>query len=318
MSVVAITGCSGYIGMRLMQSMDDDASISSIVGVDIKPPARHFKKLDFHSMEIRNPELANLFIEKGVKKVIHLAFILNTIHDEALMHSINVGGTMNAMAAAVACHARHLVVASSTTVFLVPCAAPRWSREDASPDSRSALTYVKDKLTVELLVRDFKEAHPGIKVAVVRPSIVYGPNVNNYISRYFTRMPVILTVGSERPDMQFVHEDDVAEVFREVVRQEAEGYFHAVGADIVNLTHVARMYGKRVVGLPAWVVFPLVDLLWKIRFPLIEGPSAALDGIRYPWVVSGEQTRHVLGLGQRRSGEEVVRCMLDGRHSAKS
>ena len=118
--------------------------------------------------------------------------------------------------------------------------------------------------------------------------------------------------------MHFVHEDDVAEVFREVVRQEAEGYFHAVGADTVNLAQVARMYGKRLVGLPAWVVFPLIDLLWKIRFPLIEGPSAALDGIRYPWVVSGEQTRQVLGLGQRRSGEEVVRCMLDGRNSAKS
>jgi UDP-glucose 4-epimerase len=318
MSVVAITGCSGYIGMRLMQSMDDDDSISSIIGVDVKPPARHFKKLDFHSMEIRNPELANLFIEKGVNKVIHLAFILNTIHDEALMHAINVGGAKNAMAAAVACHARHLVVASSTTVFLNPSAAPRWSREDAPPDSRSALTYIKDKLAVELLVRNFKEAHPGIKVAVVRPSIVYGPNVNNYISRYFTRMPVILTVGRERPDMQFVHEDDVAEVFREVVRQEAEGYFHAVGADTVNLAHVARMYGKRIVGLPEWVVFPLVDLLWKIHFPLIEGPSAALDGIRYPWVVSGEQTRQVLGLGQRRSGEEVVRCMLDGHNSAKS
>ena len=69
------------------------------------------------------------------------------------------------------------------------------------------------------------------------------------------------------------------------------------------------MYGKRIVGLPEWVVFPLVDLLWKIHFPLNEGPSAALDGIRYPWVVLGEQTHKVLGLGQRRSGEEVVRCM---------
>ena len=300
-----------------MQSMDNDAGISSIIGVDVKPPASHFKKLDFHSMEIRNPELVNLFIKKEVKKVIHLAFILNTIYGEVLMHAVNVGGTMNAMATAVACHARHLVVASSTTVFLIPCASPRWSREDASPDSRSALTYVKDKIAVELLVRDFREVNPGIRVAVVRPSIVYGPNVNNYISRYFTRMPFIMTVGRERPDMQFVHEDDVAEVFREVVRQEAEGYFHAVGADTVNLAQIARMYGKRIVGLPEWVVFPLVDLLWKIHFPLNEGPSAALDGIRYPWVVLGEQTHKVLGLGQRRSGEEVVRCMLESRSKAK-
>jgi hypothetical protein len=75
------------------------------------------------------------------------------------------------------------------------------------------------------------------------------------------------------------------------------------------------MYGKRIVGLPAGLVYPLVDLLWKLRFPLIEGPSAALDGIRYPWVVSGEQTRQVLGLGQRRSSEEVVRRMIEKRRT---
>jgi UDP-glucose 4-epimerase len=58
---------------------------------------------------------------------------------------------------------------------------------------------------VELLARDFKEVNQGIKVTVVRPLIVYGPNVNNYISRYFTRMSVILTVGRKQPDMQFVY-----------------------------------------------------------------------------------------------------------------
>ena len=315
MSVVAITGCSGYIGMRLMQSMDDDESISRIIGVDAKPPARQFKKLDFHPMDIRDPALADLFIREVVEKVVHLAFILDTIHDEDLMHAINVGGTMNAMAAAVACQARHLVVASSTTVFMVPCPAPRWSREDDRPDSSCALAYIVHKLAVEVMVRDFKIAHPGIKVAVVRPSIVYGPNVNNYISRYFIRMPLILAVGQQRPEMQFVHEDDVAEVFREVVRQEAEGYYHAVGTGSVNLAQLAQMYGKRIVGLPAGLVYPLVDLLWKLRFPLIEGPSAALDGIRYPWVVSGEQTRQVLGLGQRRSSEEVVRRMIENRRT---
>ena len=316
MSVLAITGCSGYIGMRLMQSMDDDAGISRIIGVDVKPPVRHFKKLDFHSLDICDPALADLFIREEVEKVVHLAFIVDTIHDEALMHTINVGGTMNAMAAAAACQARHLVVASSTTVFMVPSQTPRWSREEDRPDSSCALAYIEDKLAIEVLVRDFKKAHPMIKVAVVRPSIVYGPNVNNYISRYFTRMPVILAVGRQRPEMQFVHEDDVAEVFREVVNQEAEGYYHAVGEGTVNLAQVARMYGKRVVGLPAWVVYPMVDLLWKLRFPLIEGPSAALDGIRYPWVVSGEQTRQVLGLGQRRSGDEVVRLMQESRRAS--
>jgi hypothetical protein len=71
------------------------------------------------------------------------------------------------------------------------------------------------------------------------------------------------------------------------------------------------MAGKPVVRLPARLLYPAMDLLWKLHAPLIEGPSGLLDMLRYRWTISDDATREALGLGPRRSSREVVRLMLD-------
>lgn len=309
MCIVAVTGCSGYIGQRLLFYLEKDDHVSRIIGFDKRSPSISCAKLDFHCMDIRDEEIVKTMDREGVKKIIHLAFIVDALHDNHLMHDININGTRNILAGAERCRAHQLIVASSTTVFIKPIHVPQWNTEDDLPYEHPRLGYVTDKCELEAMVRTFKRKHPGTVVSVVRPSIVGGSNVNNYISRYFKNLPVVMTVGRERPHLQFVHEDDVAEVFAKVIEKEAGGFFHAVGEGTIGLDEVARIFGKPIIGLPALIAYPLVDLLWKLHFPFIEGPSAALDGLRYPWIVSDEITRNTLGLGARRSASEVVRLM---------
>ena len=311
MSIAAITGCSGYIGQRLLAFLERDKSISRVIGVDIKPSPGRFSKLRLYCMDIRDENLADLFEENDVELVVHLAFLVDTIHDAAEMHDIDVNGTRNLLSAAAACGARHLTVTSSTTAFSASPDNPEWLTENDPPRRHANYLYASDKYDVEQLVLTFKEEHPEIKVAVVRPCIVYGPNVSNYISRYFLRMPFIPGVGKERPQMQFVHEDDAAEVFMKVLKTEAAGYFHAVGEGTIGLDEMARMAGKLLLGIPKPLLYPAVDLLWKLHFPLIEGTSGALDFTAYPWKASDEKTREVLGLGPRRSSRDVFRIMLE-------
>jgi len=103
MSVVAVTGCSGYIGTQLLKFMDKQEGISRVLGVDIKPPMKPIAKLDFHNMDIRDPGLKDLFVEGGAEKVVHLAFVVDPMHDVEEMHDIDVNGTRNALDAAAAC-----------------------------------------------------------------------------------------------------------------------------------------------------------------------------------------------------------------------
>jgi len=311
MSVVAVTGCSGYIGSRLLRFMHESEKISRIIGVDLNPPRYSTPKMDFHRLDVRDPSIINLFALNNVETVVHLAFIVNPMHDDDLMHDIDVNGTRNVLAATAACVARHLVVASSTTAFGSFPDNPDWLSEKDHPRRQTNYTYASDKYENEMTIRIFKEENPQVKVAVVRPCIVYGPNVDNYISRFIVRLPFFPAVGKDRPDMQFVHEDDAAEVFMRVLEREAEGYFHACGEGTINVEEIAHMAGKTIVPFPTKLLYPALDLLWKLHAPLIEGPSGILDFIRYRWTASDEITREALGLGPLMHSRDVVRLMLE-------
>jgi UDP-glucose 4-epimerase len=291
--------------------MDGSEKVSRIIGVDVNPPRYSTGKMDFHHMDVRDPALTNLLTLNDVRTVVHLAFIVNPLHDDALMHDIDVNGTRNVLAATAACGAGHLVIASSSSAYGAFPDNPEWLTEKDHPRRMSNFTYASDKYENEMTCRLFKEDHPEIKMAIVRPCIVYGPNVDNYISRFIMKLPIVPGVEGARPDMQFVHEDDVAEVFMKVLEKEAEGYFHAVGEGVINVADFAAMAGKRVIDIPAAVLYPAVDLGWKLHLPLVEAPSGMLDFIRYRWTLSGEITREALGLGPRWTSTEVTRLMLE-------
>jgi UDP-glucose 4-epimerase len=311
MSVVALTGCSGYIGSRLLRFMDESEAVSKIIGVDINTPTYSTPKMDFHRLDVRDPSLTNLFVLNEVEKVVHLAFIVNPMHNDALMHDIDVNGGRNVLAATAACGARHLVLASSSSAFGAFPDNPEWLTEKDHPRRMRNYTYASDKYEVEMIARLFKEDNPGVKLALVRPCIVYGPNVDNYLSRFMLRLPMVPLIGGEMPEMQFVHEDDVAEVFIRVLEKEAEGFFHAVGEGTINITELIEWSGKPTMSFPVSLLYPTIDILWKLHAPLIEGPSGMLEFIRYRWTISGDITREALSLGPRQHTKDVVRLMLD-------
>ncbi|MBC7253812.1 MAG: NAD-dependent epimerase/dehydratase family protein [Actinobacteria bacterium] len=311
MSVVAVTGCSGYIGSRLLHFMDRSDKVEKILGIDLNPPRYQSPKMDFQRLDVRDPRLTNLFVLNEVQTVVHLAFIVNPLHDDRLMHDIDVNGTRNVLAATAACGARHLVIASSSSAFGAFPDNPEWLTEKDHPRRMPNYTYASDKYEVEMICRLFKDDHPEVKMALVRPCIVYGPNVDNYLSRFIIRLPFFPAVGDERPEMQFVHEDDTAEVFMRVLELEAEGFFHACGEGTINVEEIAELAGKRLIPLPPAIAYPVIDLLWKLRAPLIEGPSGMLDFIRYRWTISDALTREALELGPRMSSREVVKLMIE-------
>ncbi len=310
MSIVAITGVSGYIGTRLLHQLEDDPEVQKIVGIDVKTPQGDFNKLEFHRLDVRDPRIFELLKSKKVKEVIHLAFIVNPLHDDALMHDIDVRGSKNVLDATAACEAEHLIVASSTSAFGAFPDNPEFLTENDPPRRQPNYTYASDKYEVEKLIERFKEENPNIGVAVVRPCIVYGPNVDNYLSRFLLRLPFLPTTAKAMPEMQFVHEDDVATVFRKIYDQKKVGFFHAIGEGVIGVEEISKLLGKRIINFPEKLIYPAIDILWKLHAPLIEGPSGMIDFIRYRWVASDHLTREALNHQPQYSSREVVEIMI--------
>ncbi len=305
---IAITGAAGYLGQKLLKQLEQHSSVEKIVAVDIRKLHDEMlsEKTDFHLFDIRAPELEPLFKAEKVDCVIHLAFVVAPIRNKDEMHSINREGMANVLRATAACGARQLIVASSTSAFGAFPDNPAWLDENASLREHNGYAYAEDKFAVEKDLQGFSENNAHVKIAVVRPCIIYGPGVDNYLSRFLLNWPFLIQIGAARPEMQFIHEDDVVRALVLVFEQEAVGYFHIVGEGLISTKKIAELAGIKILPLPPWIAYPLINLLYLLRFPGIEAPAVMLDFIRYRWTASDLLTRERLKFSPRYSSEEVI------------
>ena len=57
---------------------------------------------------------------------------------------------------------------------------------------------------------EFARQHPHIAVSYVRPCIVGGPHMDNYLRRLLFQMPIIVLLDGVDSAIQLVHEDDAS------------------------------------------------------------------------------------------------------------
>ena len=113
-----ITGGSGYIGSRLVERLARREGVERILICDIRPPRAFRPKVEFEQLDVTDKSRVRELIEREKPDVlIHLAFVLNPIHDEFRMYHIDVGGTQNVLEAAEAAGVQQLLVTSSATAY---------------------------------------------------------------------------------------------------------------------------------------------------------------------------------------------------------
>ena len=222
-----------------------------------------------------------------MRRAVHLAYILNPIHDRGLMRAVNVQGTENFLHACAAAEVEALIVVTSGTAYGAWPDNPTRLTESDPLRGKPGFPYVEDKLEQERLARAYQLAHPGTRVMVVRPSVVIGARINNFISRFYAK-PFAITVSGYNPPTPLVHEEDVARALWTLLRQGSTGAYNLDAPDPPLLTEAAQMLGARAVGVPAGLLYPIADLGWHLRIKAItEAPAAMLDYIRYSWLMDG-------------------------------
>lgn len=309
MGTVAITGAGGYIGQGLIKLLDGMDSCSSIMAVDIKKPPVHSGKLTFIKRDIRDGNLFESLSGAGVDCLVHLAYIVDPMHNEEEMYDINVKGTLNVLDICERLQIKHVIAASSASAYGAYADNPEFLNEDLPikvfPKSFS---YPHHKGICEGYFRDFMGSNPGVIFNVIRPCIVYGPNVNNYISRFWTKFPVIMLLNGKDVPWQFVHEEDVAALIARLIEARVPGAFNVAPPDTVKYSEIAAMIGRPVAKVPLGLAKFMAGLLWKIRY--LEMPPGALDFTAYPWTVDSSRTERELGYKYRYSSREALEIGL--------
>jgi len=302
---VAVTGAAGYVGSRVIRALCDDERVDRVLGFDVVAPAFRSDRFVFDTIDVRDNRLAKRLA--GVDALVHLAFVMDPIEDQARMRDINVNGSQNVFKCASEAGVGKIVYTSSATVY------------GAHPDNEIPLTersplranldfsYAAHKLEVEYIAEDFRSGNSEICLTVFRPAIVFGAGVDNAWSR-FIEAPLLLAVKDHAPPFQFVHEEEVSAAIVFAVFNDLDGVFNLTPRGWLENDEAAGLLGRGRTELSERIAFPLMDRLWARG--LADAPAGMLHYVMHPWVMSGAKLAEA-GFVCRRSNADTFKEALE-------
>ncbi|MBI4233694.1 MAG: NAD-dependent epimerase/dehydratase family protein [Chloroflexi bacterium] len=307
---VAVTGAAGYVGSRLLAALVEDPRTEQVLALDLRAPAVTSPKLTVALRDVAEP-LEDLFRSFAPQAVVHLAFVLRPGRDRAAAQRINVGGTQRVLEACVASGVQQLLYLGSSTVYGAHPDNTAPLTEDAPPRPVKGFQYAEDKVATEALLADFAAQHQEVCVTVLRGCVVMGPRSTNFIAEALSR-PVLVGVLGHDPPMQFLHEEDLVRSLRTLLERPRPGVFNIAGEGTVPYSALARLSGQRLVWLPAPILYPIVEITWRLRLQN-DSPACGLDMIRWPWVVSTERLRRETGFLPCYTSQEALLAFVRAR-----
>jgi UDP-glucose 4-epimerase len=287
-----ITGGSGYIGSRLIEILGAREETEGIVNLDVRPPQRDHPAATFFKGDVRDAGgIRELLEREKVDALIHLAFILNPIRDEGRMYDVDVNGTQAVLRGASEAGIEQVLVASSATAYGAFPDNPKPIAEDWPVRGQPDFSYARHKADADRICQLWALEHPDRAMTIIRPSIVFGPTVDNYISRSWKNSSFMPVIDGVEEEFQLVHEDDVVSAIIGLMDAKASGAFNVAGDGLLTWKQAAEMVGLRTRRMSMKAVKRIYGVAWSLRAPRVEAPPGNLNFIRYPWIVSNEKLK---------------------------
>jgi UDP-glucose 4-epimerase len=310
MKRIAITGSSGYLGSSLIRYFAAHEPELKILGLDIVPP-REPGDYEFLQLDMRSPKLVEALKIFQPDTVVHMAFVVPPMHDEREMHAINLDGSRNVFEASAAAGAERLLVTSSATALGAWPDNPVPLDDSWPGRAGPQFSYAAHKVELEAMLVRFAEEHPQIVVSCLRPCIVGGPHMDNYLRHLLFDMPIVVLLDGIDSAIQLVHEDDVSAAIHLILIRQGRGGFNLASPDTLSLTELAELTGRRRMNAPFWLGRLLAWMAWKTHFPPHKYPPGFLYFLRYPWLVASNRLVHELGFQFQHSSRETFLEMLE-------
>jgi UDP-glucose 4-epimerase len=304
-----ITGGSGYIGSRLVERLAELPDTERILICDVRPPRVFRPGVSYRELDVRDASAVRAAVEsERPDAVIHLAFILNPMHDEVAMYEIDVGGTHNVLEACSEAGVGQVLVTSSATAYGAFPDNPVPLTEDDPVRGVPDFEYARDKAESDRLCQLWGLRHPERVMTIVRPCIVFGPNVDNYLVRLWTSQPFQPDFGLPDPGIQFVHEDDVVEAVAVLLAERAGGAFNVAGEGVMPVAECASMIGVPRRRMPLRLGRRIASVMWKLRRS--ESPPGSIEFALHPWIVSNEKLKRETSWRPRYSSRETFEITM--------
>jgi len=304
---VLITGGSGYLGAQLVARLAAErGGLETVVAMDVRPmpDGRRVPGVVYEVGDIREPGIAELLQRHGVDTVVHLAAIVTPGKGDTreFLHSIDVGGTQNVVAACLEADVRRLVVTSSGAAYGYYADNSMPLSEADAIRGNPEFAYSDHKRQVEEFLAQVRVANPQLEQIVFRPGTILGASVQNQITALFDGRFILGVSGSQTPFV-FIWDQDVVGCLVEAVRGGRAGIYNLAGDGVMTLDDISEVVGKRVMSIPAWLIRGVLALLHPLGLSQY-GPEQ-VDFLRYRPVLSNERLKSDFGYKPRKTSREV-------------
>ncbi len=174
---VLVTGGAGFIGANLCRSLADAPHVTGVVALDDLSTGRKDNLAGLSDVElvegsILDADVLDQLVD-GVSSIVHLAArpsVPRSLADPLATHRVNATGTMEVLEAARRHDLKHVIVASSSSVYGANPTLPK--REDMA--TLPVSPYAASKLAAESAALAYGRSF-GLPVLAFRFFNVFGP-----------------------------------------------------------------------------------------------------------------------------------------------
>jgi len=268
---ILITGASGFIGRRLTERLTEEGT-NSIRASSRDPNLGFPGSVETVYVPEINKKTEWRSCLKGCEVVIHLAAkvqqLRNQVEDTLLeFRRINVEGTLNLAKQAAASKVRRFVFLSSVKVHGESTMPDQFFTSQCPPNPKDA--YALSKWEAEQGLRTL-ETETGLEVTILRPSIVYGPEVSGNFGKLLKllKLGIPLPFGSINNLRSFVALDNLVDLIITCIDHPSAAnktFLVSDGEDLsttklLKLTTMAMGVKERLIPIPV----PVLDLVFRM------------------------------------------------------
>jgi UDP-glucose 4-epimerase len=315
---VVVTGASGNVGTSVLEALAAEPSVDSVLGLARRMPEMSYPKVEWARADVASDALEPHF--RGADAVIHLAWLIQPGRDESVTRRVNVDGSRRTFDAAVRAGVPGLVYASSVGAYS-PAPKDRLCDESWPTGGVDTSFYSRHKAQVERMLDAVEAEHPDLRVARLRPGLIFKREAATGIRRLFAGpfvpspllRPALIPVvpDLERLRFQAVHSLDVGRAYVLAARDRgARGAFNVAADPVLDPDVLAQALGARKVPASPRVLRGLARLTFALRLQPTE-PGWLDMALQVP-VMDTTRAREELGWKPVHSATEALRELLEG------
>ena len=304
---VAITGISSYLASEILPMLENNDSVSEILGLDIAERDYNSSKVVFKKRDVRDPQLEEDL--KGYDAILHLAFIVDPLKDKKEMYSININGSRNVFECAIKAGVKKIVHASSVSAYGAFPDNPIPLTEDFPiRKMKKAFYYHDSKYAVEKIMDELEEKHQNVIFTRIRPHVFLGKGIENFFKTFF-KSDRVFGLSSDNL-WQFVYVTDVAKLFYLALIKDAPGAYNCGGDNPISIRDMGKELNKKVKNIPHQPTLGILVSLQKLRI-LKKDLAGWVRISRYPIIVDSSKAKKILGWAPEFDTLGTVKQMIE-------